>query len=78
MLFDTSVRIPWPAPQPPAEPVIERIFPLLTPMAGKNADTLYGSNRAAIVLDRDGRLVHCGRDLGGAVEALEKLLLAAG
>ena len=60
------------------EPVIERMFPLLTPVAGRNADTLFGSNWAAIVLDRDGRLMHCGPDVGGAIEALERLLLADG
>ena len=73
VLFDTSTRPPG-FDQPPNEPVVERTLPLLRPLPGKNADTLYGSNWAIVVLDADGRLVHCGRGLAEAVAALERLL----
>lgn len=76
VLFDTSTGPPSPG-ELPEEPVVERTLPVLHPVAGKNADTLYGANYAIVVLDRDGRLVHCGRDLPAAVAALERLLPAA-
>lgn len=77
VLFDTSMRPPgWPE-TPPNEPVVERRFALVRPVPSHSADTLYGCNQAIVVLDRDGRLVHCGRVLPDALAALERLLSPA-
>lgn len=77
VLFDTSTRGALPA-EPPPEPIVERTLPVLRPVPGKNADTLYGSNYAIVVLDADGRLRHCDRDLAGAIAVLDELLSAGG
>jgi hypothetical protein len=70
VLFDTSMRGGI-VDQPPDEPRVERTLPVVRPVPGKNADTLYGSNWAIVALDADGRLLHCGRGLGDAVAAIE-------
>ncbi|MCU0864140.1 MAG: hypothetical protein MUC36_10130 [Planctomycetes bacterium] len=75
VLFDTSTRGPWPD-QPPDEPVVERVLPVLRPAMGKNADALYGSNWAVVAVDADGRLLHCGRGLAEALAAIERVLPA--
>lgn len=74
VLFDTSVRVGSLPAEPPDEPVVERLYPLVADGTGATADR-YGSRWATVVLDRDGRLVHCG-SLGEAVPALERLLAA--
>jgi hypothetical protein len=73
VLFDTSTR-GTPSADTPHEPIVERSLPVLRPVAGKNADALYGSNWAIVAIDADGRLQLCGRDLGAAVAAIERAL----
>ena len=56
--------------------LLERTLPVLRPAMGKNADALYGSNWAVVAVDADGRLLHCGRGLAGAMAAIERVLPA--
>lgn len=75
VLFDTSQRTPEQnAHAKPDEPVVEAIFPVVEPTARTAADALYGSRWAIVVLDAEGRLVHCGRQGKDAVAALLRLL----
>lgn len=69
ILFDSS----WgPLVQGAPEPVVEDFFPLIR--GRRSGRDLYGSDWAVVVLDPNGRLVHCGRSVGDAVAALERLL----
>lgn len=74
-LYDTSMRTPeQKAAAVPDAPVVERLFTLVEPSPHSDANELYGSRWAIVVLDADGRLVHCGRAVPDAVAALERLL----
>lgn len=75
VLFDTSQRTPeQKVYAKPDEPVVEAMFPVVEPAPTSAAEALYGSRWAIVVLDPDGRLVHCGREVKAAVAALERLL----
>jgi hypothetical protein len=47
---------------------------VLTPSPHSDANELYGTRWAIAVLDADGRLAHCGREVPDAVAVLERLL----
>ncbi|MCC6673432.1 MAG: hypothetical protein IT458_20405 [Planctomycetes bacterium] len=74
VLFDTSFPRQPHAAQPPDEPLVERMFPLLAPAGGFDVQDAYGSRFATIVLDRDGRLLHFGTEVPIAITVLEAAL----
>ncbi|MBM3990619.1 MAG: hypothetical protein FJ298_06360 [Planctomycetes bacterium] len=75
VLYDTSMRPPEQRTGVvPQAPVVEELFPIFHPPPYSDANALYGTRWAIAVLDADGRLVHCGREVADAVAALETLL----
>jgi hypothetical protein len=75
VLYDTSLRDPQQkAAAVPNGPEVEKLFTVLTPSPHSDANELYGTRWAIAVLDADGRLAHCGREVPDAVAVLERLL----